>query len=161
MLGARSNSMFEMTQFNPFKRYCYRATARSSSWERNNFNTPAIPVAVLKKPAEERKVLGGKDQTNLRSGIGKLMYHMQYLRPDIPQAVRDLARHMTRGDETHIAAILRCMQYLMCTKDAGLLLKLIRKWDGTGKFQIKVRGRSDSNYAKDTQTRRSVSGYVI
>jgi hypothetical protein len=31
----------------------------------------------------------------LRSGIGKLMYHMQYSQPDIAQAVRDLARHMT------------------------------------------------------------------
>ncbi len=59
------------------------------------FNMPAIPGTVLKKPAEDGKVLDGKDQTILRSGIGKLMYHMQYLRPDIAQAFRDLARHMT------------------------------------------------------------------
>jgi hypothetical protein len=59
------------------------------------FNTPAIPGTVLKNPAEDGKVLGGKDQTILRSGIGKLMYHIKYLRPDIAQAVGDLARHMT------------------------------------------------------------------
>jgi hypothetical protein len=91
------------------------------------FNTPATPGTVLKKLAEDGKVLGGKDQTILRSGIGKLMYHMHYLRPDIAQAVRDLVRHMTQGDETHMAAMLRCMQYLTCTKDAGLLLKPTRK----------------------------------
>jgi hypothetical protein len=125
------------------------------------FNMPAIPGTVLRKSAEDGKVLGGKDQTILRSGIEKLMYHMQYLHPDIAQAVRDLARHMTRGDETHMAAMLRCMQYLMCTKDAGLLLEPIRKWDGTNKFQFKMRGRLDSDYAKDTQTRQSVSRYVI
>ncbi len=34
-----------------------------------------------------------------------------------------------------------------------------RKWDGTGKFQFKIGGRSD--YAKDKQTRQSVSGYVV
>jgi hypothetical protein len=34
-------------------------------------NMPAIPGIVLKKPAEDGKVLGGKDQANLRSGIGK------------------------------------------------------------------------------------------
>jgi hypothetical protein len=87
---------------------------------------------------------------------------MQYLHPDIAQAVRDLARHMIQGDETHMAAMLRCMQYLMCTKDAGLwLLKPTRKWDGTDKFQFKIRGRLDLDYAKDTLTRQSVSGYVI
>ncbi len=55
------------------------------------FNTPAIPGTVLKKQAEDGKVLSGKDQTILRSSIGKLMYHMQYLRLDIAQAARDLA----------------------------------------------------------------------
>jgi hypothetical protein len=103
---------------------------------------------VLKKPAEDGNVLNSKDQTILRSGIGKLMYHMQYSHPDIAQAVRDLAMHMTRGDKTHIQAMLRCIQYLMCTKDAGLLFKLMRKWDGTNEFQFMIRGRSDSDYAK-------------
>jgi hypothetical protein len=110
-------------------------------------NTPAIPGTVLKKLAEDGNVLKSEDQTILRSGIGKLMYHMQYFHPDIAQAVRGLARHMTHGDETHMQAMLRCMQYLMCTKDAGLLLKPTRKWDGTNEFQFKIRGRSDSDYA--------------
>ncbi len=102
-------------------------------------NMPAIPGTVLKKPAED----GKEDQPILRSGIRELMYHMQYLRPDIAQAVTDLVRHVTQGDETHMAAMMRCMQYLMCIKDAGLLLKPIRKLDGTNKFQFKIRGRLD------------------
>ncbi len=68
-------------------------------------NTPAIPGIVLKKPAEDGKVFGSKDQTILRSVIRKFMYHMQYLHPDISQAVRDLERHTKRGDETHMAAM--------------------------------------------------------
>ncbi len=125
------------------------------------FNTPATPGTVLEKPAEDGKVLDSKDQTILRSGIGKLMNHMQYLRPDIAQAVRDLARHITQGDETHMTAMLRCMQHLMCTKDAGLLLKPTRMWDRTNKFQFKIRGKLDLDYAKDMQTRQSVSGYTV
>ncbi len=116
---------------------------------------------MLKKPAEDGNVLNSKDQTVLRSGIGKLMYHMQYSCPDIAQAVRNLARHMTRGDETHMQAMLRCMQYLTCTKYAGLLLKPTKKWDGTNEFQFKIRGRSDSDYVKCTWSRRSVSGYMV
>ncbi len=53
------------------------------------------------------------------------------------------------------------MQYLTCTKDAGLLFKPIRKWDEGTKFQFKIRGRSDSDYMKDTQTRQSVTGYMV
>jgi hypothetical protein len=125
------------------------------------YNTPAAPGTVLKKPAEDGKNLSNKDQTVLRSGIGKLMYHMQYSRPDIAQAVRDLSRHMTCGDETHMQAMLRCMQYLKCTKDEGLFLKPERKWDGKDYFYFKINGRSDSDYAKDTQTRLSFSGYIV
>jgi hypothetical protein len=129
--------------------------------EKKCHNTPAIPGTVLKKPAEDGKVLSSGDQTILRSGIGKLMYHMQYSHPYLAQAVRDLARHMTRGDETHIQAMLRCMQYLKGTKDAGLLLKPSRKWDGTNQFQFKIKGRSDPDYAKDMQTRQSILGYMV
>ncbi len=62
---------------------------------------------------------------------------------------------------THLQAMLRCKQYLTCTKDAGLLLKPTQKWDGTNQFQFKIRGRLDSDYAKDMQTRQSVLGYMV
>ncbi len=39
-------------------------------------NTPAIPGTVLTKPAEDGNIPNSEDQTFLRSGIGKLMYHM-------------------------------------------------------------------------------------
>jgi hypothetical protein len=126
------------------------------------FNTPAKPGTVLKKVADDSEdLLNSEEQSTLRAGIGKLMWHMQYSRPDVSQAVRDLARHMTRGDRSHMDAMLRCMKYMVCTKDAGLLLKPERKWDGTKNFKFVIRARSDSDYGKDTQTRRSVSGYVV
>ena len=85
------------------------------------YNTPAQPGTVLMKPAKDNdKLLGSKAQSTLRSGIGELLWHMQYSRPDISQAVCDLERHMMRGDKTHMDAMLRFMQYLVCTKDAGL-----------------------------------------
>jgi hypothetical protein len=53
------------------------------------------------------------------------------------------------------------MRYLTGTKDAGLTLNPTRKWDGEKKFHFHIRGVSDSNHAKDMQTRRSISGYVV
>jgi len=125
------------------------------------YNTPAQPGTVLMRPAESEDVLSPADQTTLRSGVGKLMYLMQHSRPDIAQPVRDLARYMTRGNSKTMDAMIRCMRYVLCTRDAGLLLRPSRKWDGSNEHQFRIRGRSDSDYAKDTQTRRSVSGYVI
>ncbi len=115
------------------------------------YNTPVQPGTVSMKPPEDSdQLLDSKDQSKLRSGIGKFLWHMQYSRPDISQAVCNLARHMTHGDKSHMDAMLRCMQYLKCTKDAGLFLKPERKWDGSDSFQFKINRRSDSDYAKDT-----------
>ena len=55
------------------------------------YNTPAQPGTVLMRPTEGEEVLSANNQTTLRSGVGKLMYQMQYSRPDIAQAVCDLA----------------------------------------------------------------------
>jgi hypothetical protein len=56
------------------------------------YNTPAQPGMVLMHPVEGKEVLKPEDQTKLRSGVGKPMYQMQYLRPDIAQAIQDLAQ---------------------------------------------------------------------
>jgi hypothetical protein len=87
------------------------------------YNMPAQPGTVLMHPTEGKEVLSATDQTTLRSGLGKLMYQMQYSRPNIAQEVRDLARYMTRGNLKMLNAMYRCMRYVLCTRDAGLLLK--------------------------------------
>jgi hypothetical protein len=42
--------------------------------------------------------------------------------------------------------------------ERGLLLKPIGKWVGNPSYEFVITGRSDSDYAKDTDTCRSVSG---
>ncbi len=112
-------------------------------------------------PVKGKEVLNSDNQTTLRSGMGKLMYQMQYSRPDIAQAVCDLARYMTYGNSKTLEAMKRRMRFVLFSRNAGLLLKPYRKWDGSNEHQFCMRGRSDSNYAKDTQTRQSVSGYIV
>jgi hypothetical protein len=125
------------------------------------YNTPATLGIMLMCPAEGDNILNPVDQTTLRSGVGKLMYQMQYLKPDIAQAVQDLARYMTRGDVKILEAMRRCMIYVLCTRDEGLLLKPTQKWDGSNKHEFCLKGTPDLDYAKNTQTRQSVSGYVV
>ena len=102
------------------------------------------------KPVDYAKLINSVGQSILQSGIGKLLWHMQYSQLDVTQAVQDLTRHMTRRDQTPMDAMLRCMQYLKGTEEAGLLLKPARKWDGNDNFCFKIQGVSGSDYAKDT-----------
>jgi hypothetical protein len=87
------------------------------------YNTAAQPGMVLMHPVKGEEVLNSEDQTTLRSGMGKLMYQMQYSRPDIAQAVCDLARYMTCGNSKMLEAMKRCMRFVLCSRNAGLLLK--------------------------------------
>jgi hypothetical protein len=89
------------------------------------------------------------------------MYQMQNLRTDIAQAVQDLEWYMSYRNLKMLEAMKRCMRYVLCTREAGNLLKLSQKWNGSNKHQFRIRGKSDLDYAKDTQKRRSVSGYVV
>jgi hypothetical protein len=73
------------------------------------YNTPAQPGTVLMRPVKGKEVLKPEEQTTLRPGVGKLMYQMQYLRPDIAQVVQDLARYMSCRNLKMLEAIKRCM----------------------------------------------------
>jgi hypothetical protein len=75
------------------------------------YNMPATPGTVLIHPAEGDDVLSHKDQRTLRSGMGKLMYQMQYSRPNIAQSVQDLVGYMIHGDSKILKAMRRCMRY--------------------------------------------------
>ncbi len=81
------------------------------------------------RPVEGKEVLKPEDQTTMRSGVGKLMYQMQYWRPDIAQAVQDLAQYMSCGYSKMLEAMKRCMRYVLCIREAGLLLKPSQKWN--------------------------------
>jgi hypothetical protein len=120
--------------------------------------TPAIPGEVLQKGEEENQV-SEKEQSKYRSGVGKLLHMMKWTRPEILNAVRELSRFMSGAAAAHMKAMYRVMNYCVATPKRGLLLKPNMKWNGDPNFEFVIKGRSDSDYAKDPERRRSVSGY--
>ncbi len=58
----------------------------------------------------------------------------------------------------HTKAMLRCMKYCVDRPNHGLVLQPDMLWDGDPKTKFIVAGRSDSDYAKEPITCRSVSG---
>jgi len=125
------------------------------------FNTPATPGTVLKKLIDGETLLTPENQTLYHSGVGKAMHMMQYSRPDVYNVVRDLARHMTSATQVHLNAMLRLMKYVSDTKERGLALNPMRSWDDTKEHDFIISRRSDSDYAKDTQTQKSISRYRV
>ncbi len=125
------------------------------------FNTPAAPGTVLKKPDEGKELLVPAKQAQYCSGVGKGMHTMQYSQPDTYNAVRNLARHMTCAMQVHYDIMLRMMKYVDDTSDRGLVLNPMQKWNGNKEHEFIISGRSDSDYAKDLQTQKSISGYRV
>jgi hypothetical protein len=125
------------------------------------FNTLATPGTLLKKPINGDVLLTSEKQTLYCSGVGKAMHMMQYSWQDTYNAVRYLAKHMTSATQVHMDAMLRLMKYVDDTRDRGLVLNPTQKWDGSKDHKFIISRRSDSDYAKDTQTRKSISGYRV
>jgi hypothetical protein len=120
-------------------------------------NTPATPGDALVR-AKPEDCVSDEQQFKYRSGVGKLLHMMRWSRPEILNSVRELSRYMSGASMAHVKAMHRVMKYCIGKPERGLLLKPDSKWDGDPAFEFTITGRSDSDYAKDTDTRRSVSG---
>ena len=121
-------------------------------------HTPAEPGKVLMK-CEEGTELNSKGKKTYSTGVGKLLHMMRWSRPEIYNAVRELSRFMTNGaSKAHTKAMHRVMEYCVTTPERGLTLQPDTEWDGDPEFKLTISGISDSDYAKDPETRKSVSG---
>ena len=110
-------------------------------------------------PMDSTYVLGqaieGESRTNepYRSIVGSLMYLATSTRPDISFAVGMLSRFLENPGEKHWIAAKRVVGYIRGTLNNGLCFKKDKL--------IEVQGWSDSDWAADTETGKSVGGYCI
>jgi hypothetical protein len=126
-----------------------------------NYETPAEPGKVL-GPVIEGQELDSEGQSKYRSIVGKMLHLMRWSRPDIWNSTREASRRMQKANKAHEKQAYRTMKYCVDTKNRGWKLKPTRKWNGRDKeFEFILRGKSDSNYATCTETRRSVTGYAV
>ena len=65
---------------------------------------------------------------------------------------------MQEASKAHLTAMYRVMKYCVGTPKRGLMIEPTEVWDGDKKFEFTISGRSDSDFAKDIISRRSVSG---
>jgi len=65
---------------------------------------------------------------------------------------------MSAPTTVHAEALGMTMKYVTATKNRGLVLSSDTVWDGSKDHKFVIHGRSDSDYAANTDDRRSISG---
>ena len=110
-----------------------------------NYSTPGTPCKTLIKHQGEPK-----DIDNYRSIVGKIMYLTTKLAPELSNASRDLASHLSCPNESHWEALGRCVGYIKHTKFTTLKYRAPR--------ELRSISLCDSDYAKDENDRKSISG---
>jgi hypothetical protein len=110
--------------------------------------TPLSPTFKFTRDGEPLD----RDKYGYSELVGSLLYISVCTRPDITHAVGMLTRSMSAPTVTHWQAAKGVVRYLAGTPDYGITF-------GSGPSGLI--GYSDSDYAGDSDTRRSTTGYVF
>ena len=89
-----------------------------------------------------------------RSLIGSLLYVAMSTRPDVAFAVCQLSRFLENPSSEHWDAGIRVLRYLKTTSNFGLKCK-------SEKSTLKISAYSDSDWANNSDDRRSTSGIMV
>lgn len=90
-----------------------------------------------------------------------MLHLMRRSRPKIYSAARELSEFMSGAAQAHVKAMLRLTGFCVGTSERGLLIEPVAVRDGNRDGAVTIYGSPDSTYANDSETRRSVEGYVI
>ena len=110
--------------------------------------TPGFPGKMLSKNEGEIVNINA-----YRSLVGKLLYYMTKVAPEMANAVRDLSSHMSNPGEDHWKSLERCIGYLvhLAMEKRGLVFRNPKELRSISSY-------ADGDYAKCEDTRRSISG---
>ncbi len=97
------------------------------------------------------------EQSWYQSDIGMLLYLVKHSRPDIANAVCECTKVLD-GATTHVyCEMLQIIKYVLDTKDYGL--KIDPTYEKNKPWDLVC--HLDSNYARDSDTRQSVSRFIL
>ena len=120
------------------------------------YDTPAGGHFKVVRPKDDEPKLNEEEQTKYRSGVGSLLFLVKHSRPDLANAVRELSKVMDGANTSHMKALLRVIKFVEVTRGYKLVFELNDLTD-----TWKMVAFSDSDYAGDSEDRRSINGYII
>jgi len=111
-------------------------------------STPVEEKLKLTRESDGKRV----DPTHYKSLIGSLRY-LTATRPDIVYGVGLLSRYMEEPRVSHLQGAKSILRYIKGTLTDGIFYG--------NNSDVKLVGYTDSDWAGDTETRKSTSGYVF
>jgi Reverse transcriptase (RNA-dependent DNA polymerase) len=133
-------------------------TFKSAVEDMRVFKTPTIPGEIIIKTTDKDEIVDKSTHRMFRSGVGMLLYLIKYSRPDIGNAVREIAKVMDGPTELQVKSLYRLIKYVLDTKNQGLLMSPLEPEENSTWI---MSAYCDSDYAGDKDGRKSVSGFVI
>ena len=126
--------------------------SRKNTYTPMNPGTKLVKTGVANEP-ESQTV----DIKEYQAAIGSVMYAMLGTRPDIAYTISKLAQYSSDPRLEHWKALMQLLRYLDTTADHGLT------YDGHHDDGIEpaLVGYTDSDWANDPDSRRSVTGYLF
>ena len=140
--------------------YCEKIMKECRMEGLNATATPMEEGFLRQLSAKETTVQQKADERTYQRAIGQLQYLACGTRPDIAFAVGVLGRFRNQPLIEHWNAIKRVFRYLSGTKDLCLRYGMNKEAPGGGE-RIGLCGYSDSDFAGDTQDRKSTGAYVF
>lgn len=122
-----------------------------TKFDMQNANGSVIPVDT--HTTLEKSSSGPDKNIQYREAVGSLMHLAIVSRPDIMYGVSLVSKYLNCYDHTHWNVVKKIMKYLKDTRNYGLCY--------TSANDNNLLAYSDADYAKDTCTRRSLTGYVF
>jgi len=122
------------------------------------YTTSAAPGEIIMHPQDSSELLDAAGQCEFRTGVGMLLYFVKHSRPDLSNPVRELSKVMNGATSGHLKSLYRVIKFVLDSQHISLTMQPSssceqQKWELTA--------FSDSDYGRDRDTRRSISGYVI
>ena len=124
----------------------------------SRYLTPGTPNLSVLRPIKPEDRISPEDQKIYRSAVGTLLQFVKHSRPDISNAVRELSKSMDYATMEAFEEMRRVMTFVIQTKSCGLKLQPSPL---SNKQEWSMTVYTDSDWAGDKATRRSISGYII
>ena len=119
-----------------------------------------VPGKKLELSVSSEELLDEKEKKVYQSCVGSAIYLSQD-RIDVKFAVKELARRMKEPRKANMANLKVLGRYLKGTKDLGHVTKLEGVEGPAGERELPLHAYCDSDYAGDTESRKSTSGEVL
>lgn len=133
------------------KLYVEKIIEKFNMKEAKAVSVPADPHTVLYPVKNDQS---GITNAPYREAVGSLMFFSIVSRPDITFAVNTVSKYLNNHNKSHWEAVKRIFRYLSGTKDLGIMYR-------SGGSKSDLIGFCDADYARDLETRRSVTGYAF